>query len=571
MHHRNTHIKRFGPRCGVGRDGKAEQEAGETPGQTSGTKKPPFDVYQAVTDQILELLDQGVVPWRNPIRGAGGGWPMSLSTGKPYRGLNVFMLAVTAMLKGYENPWWVTFNQAKERGGSVKKGEKSTLVTFWKKLEPDPPRRPAQEARRAVVGRPQGEVRLQGVPRLQRQGAVRERGGAGRTARRVDRLRTDGRSREDRQGLSSPCTDDRAGRHGRQLQLSARPGDASRSPSGSTAEPSTTRRSSTSWPTARASRHVSTAASRKTRRRSAAATTPRKNWSRRWGRRSSVPSPASATRPSPAPPATSQDGSRSSRATPSSSSRRPARRRRRPTSSSACDGTKPGTAPPPSPPPPPTRTRRQRPQEARTATNLLPMHTTPTGTKHPPPAAQESPKQAPMGLHDVFPLPTARRGRGRSHRRRGRQGPTPQGPARRVRQGVPLPPRLPRPHGRRPGQGRSSRHADQAPPRREQRRTWPRSSASTVRNSTVCSWSTPTSSAARPRRPSKSTPAARCRRFAPHRHATEILRSCDDRVTGTLLRSWTRLMSVEDDEGDLSPPGTGGLTRPTTDAVGLRR
>lgn len=93
------------------------------------------DLYQAVTDRILEMLDAGVVPWRHPIRGADGGWPRNLHSGRPYRGVNVFLLAVTAWMKGYGSAGWLTFRQARERGGHVRQGEKSSLVVFWKPYE----------------------------------------------------------------------------------------------------------------------------------------------------------------------------------------------------------------------------------------------------------------------------------------------------------------------------------------------------------------------------------------------------------------------------------------------------
>jgi antirestriction protein ArdC len=103
-------------------------------------RRSPIDVYQEVTDRILELLDAGTVPWHNPIRGAGGEVPKNLARMVPYRGVNVFLLAITAMVKGYESPYWITFKQAAERGGQVKKGEKATRVIFWKKLQPKDPR-----------------------------------------------------------------------------------------------------------------------------------------------------------------------------------------------------------------------------------------------------------------------------------------------------------------------------------------------------------------------------------------------------------------------------------------------
>ncbi len=96
-------------------------------------KQTRRDIYQEVTDQILELLDQGTVPWRNPIaKAGGGGWPLNLHSKKPYRGINVFLLSAIGWAKGYSSDYWLTFKQAGERGGQVRKGEKSSLVVFWK-------------------------------------------------------------------------------------------------------------------------------------------------------------------------------------------------------------------------------------------------------------------------------------------------------------------------------------------------------------------------------------------------------------------------------------------------------
>ena len=95
-----------------------------------------FDLYAEITQQVTAMLDQGVVPWRSPILGRGSaGHPKNLESGKSYRGVNTFLLAFTAYAKGYESSYWVTFNQAKQRGGSVKKGEKSSMVVFWKQYE----------------------------------------------------------------------------------------------------------------------------------------------------------------------------------------------------------------------------------------------------------------------------------------------------------------------------------------------------------------------------------------------------------------------------------------------------
>lgn len=96
-------------------------------------KKPRRDIYQEVTDRIIGYLEQGTAPWKNPIRrGTGDGWPKNLSSGKQYRGINVFLLGLRSWEAGFTSDYWLTFNQAKAVGGTVRKGEKGSLVTFWK-------------------------------------------------------------------------------------------------------------------------------------------------------------------------------------------------------------------------------------------------------------------------------------------------------------------------------------------------------------------------------------------------------------------------------------------------------
>ncbi|QDV71883.1 ArdC family protein [Botrimarina mediterranea] len=99
----------------------------------TNSEKPKRDLYQEVTDKILKLLDQGVPPWRQPITSADGpGLPTSFGTKKPYRGINLFLLAITSWAHDYASNYWLTFNQAKQLGGKVRKGEKGSPVLFWK-------------------------------------------------------------------------------------------------------------------------------------------------------------------------------------------------------------------------------------------------------------------------------------------------------------------------------------------------------------------------------------------------------------------------------------------------------
>lgn len=86
------------------------------------------DVYQIVSDRILALLDAGVNPWRKPWSAAAWKPPRNLASGKAYRGINVMLLGMAP----YESNYWLTFKQALDRGGNVRKGEKSSLAVFWK-------------------------------------------------------------------------------------------------------------------------------------------------------------------------------------------------------------------------------------------------------------------------------------------------------------------------------------------------------------------------------------------------------------------------------------------------------
>lgn len=87
-------------------------------------------VYEQVNERIIALLEQGVSPWRKPWKSENGKIEVAknLISKKPYRGCNFFI--VNSM--GYSSPYWLTFNQAKQKGGNVKKREKGTLIVFWK-------------------------------------------------------------------------------------------------------------------------------------------------------------------------------------------------------------------------------------------------------------------------------------------------------------------------------------------------------------------------------------------------------------------------------------------------------
>lgn len=94
---------------------------------------PATDIYQAVTDQLVEAIEAGAKSSGNPWLTMAA-MPLRV-TGEEYRGINALLLALTAAAKGYRNPSWLTFNQAKALGGMVRKGEKSSRVIFFTTLE----------------------------------------------------------------------------------------------------------------------------------------------------------------------------------------------------------------------------------------------------------------------------------------------------------------------------------------------------------------------------------------------------------------------------------------------------
>ncbi len=88
-------------------------------------------IYEMVTSAIITALKEGVVPWRKPWH-VDSFLPVNAITNKPYRGVNVLLLSMSR----YTDHRWMTFKQAKEKGGTVKKGERSTMVVFWKQWQP---------------------------------------------------------------------------------------------------------------------------------------------------------------------------------------------------------------------------------------------------------------------------------------------------------------------------------------------------------------------------------------------------------------------------------------------------
>lgn len=86
--------------------------------------------YEVITAKLIESLNAGTVPWRKPWTGGAGGKPKNAISKKDYRGINYFMLAMAP----HSSPYFLTFKQAQQLGGTVRKGEKGLPVTYFTML-----------------------------------------------------------------------------------------------------------------------------------------------------------------------------------------------------------------------------------------------------------------------------------------------------------------------------------------------------------------------------------------------------------------------------------------------------
>jgi antirestriction protein ArdC len=83
-----------------------------------------MNAYDVVLNQILDRLREGTAPWRSGYNGV----PANYFTGRPYRGINRILLSLVP----YELPWYLSFLQVRELGGSIRAGEHGHLVCFFK-------------------------------------------------------------------------------------------------------------------------------------------------------------------------------------------------------------------------------------------------------------------------------------------------------------------------------------------------------------------------------------------------------------------------------------------------------
>ena len=135
---------------------RADKQAGNTPSghdhraerERGGTVQP--DLYDTVTQRIIAEMEAGRVPWVQPWGVAGAinpGLPRNALTGRAYSGVNVLILWGAVIDGGFPSQGWLTFRQALQAGGSVRKGERGTTVVYADRFTPE-----AEKARARDTG-----------------------------------------------------------------------------------------------------------------------------------------------------------------------------------------------------------------------------------------------------------------------------------------------------------------------------------------------------------------------------------------------------------------------------------
>ena len=94
------------------------------------------DLYATVTQQIIAALEAGTPPWVWPWDPSqGSAIAANLTTGRPYRGINVLLLNLQRLSSGFTSNRWLTFQQAHAVGARIRRGETGTRIVFFKLLE----------------------------------------------------------------------------------------------------------------------------------------------------------------------------------------------------------------------------------------------------------------------------------------------------------------------------------------------------------------------------------------------------------------------------------------------------
>lgn len=115
------------------------------------------NIYAAITDQIIAAIEQGAGDFQMPWHRARGATarPWNVASGKRYQGINIVALWLAAEAYAHPHPIWGTYKQWQAKGAQVRRGERASLIVFYKMLEgvQEDPTTGETEARRVPMAR----------------------------------------------------------------------------------------------------------------------------------------------------------------------------------------------------------------------------------------------------------------------------------------------------------------------------------------------------------------------------------------------------------------------------------
>ena len=94
------------------------------------SRTPKFDASEVITNEIIRIIERGVLPWRKPWTAGGSARPLRVG-GEAYQGVNNFLLTMRTVMAGHSSPFWMTLPQANALDAKVRKGEKSSVVVYY--------------------------------------------------------------------------------------------------------------------------------------------------------------------------------------------------------------------------------------------------------------------------------------------------------------------------------------------------------------------------------------------------------------------------------------------------------
>jgi antirestriction protein ArdC len=124
--------------CNAGRAGRAESGA---------AAKPRASLYDEVTQRIIAELEAGRLPWVQPWDASPAplGLPRNAATGRSYSGINILILWGAVIERGYASQNWLTFRQARQAGGCVRRGERGVGIFYADRFTPESEKERARE------------------------------------------------------------------------------------------------------------------------------------------------------------------------------------------------------------------------------------------------------------------------------------------------------------------------------------------------------------------------------------------------------------------------------------------